>query len=75
MSKGVSLTATADMLDRARSGDEQARCDLVQRYREPLARFLHARLALSLRGVHETADLGELENRRIAVPAVVPVAA
>ena len=56
MSKGVSLTATADMLCRARSGDEQARCDLVQRYREPLARFLHARLALSSRGVHETAD-------------------
>lgn len=52
MSEEVSLTATADMLCRARSGDEQARCDLVQRYREPLARFLHARLALSSRGVH-----------------------
>jgi RNA polymerase sigma factor (sigma-70 family) len=44
------------MLCRARSGDEQARSDLVQCYREPLARFLRARLARSLRSVQETAD-------------------
>jgi len=56
MSEGASLTATAGMLSRARSGDEQARCDLVQRYREPLARFLHNRLARSSRGVEETQD-------------------
>ena len=56
MFEGESPIATAHMLLLARNGDEQARCDIVQRYREPLARFLRKRLASSLRGVEETAD-------------------
>ena len=51
------LSGTADLIAQARAGDEPARAELVQRYREPLASFLHARLSPSARSLFETGDI------------------
>src|SRR5262245_32846966 len=51
------LACTADLVAQARAGDLRARDELVVRYREPLVRFLHARLPRSARGLLETQDV------------------
>lgn len=65
------LASTARLLAQAQTGDGAARGEILQRYREPLARFLHGRLSLSSRGVLDTGDvvqetltaaLGQLER-------------
>ena len=56
------LSRTADLLEEARSGDAAARDALFARYREPLSRFLHARLPASARGMLETEDVVPLKR-------------
>jgi RNA polymerase sigma-70 factor (ECF subfamily) len=51
------LSCTADLITQARAGDERARTELVRRYRDPLASFLHARLSPSARSLFETGDI------------------
>ena len=51
------LSRTADLLEEARRGDPAARDALFARYREPLSRFLHARLPAGARGMLETEDV------------------
>jgi len=51
------LLETADLLDRIRAGDQEARGDLLQRYRRQLDLFLRARLPVAARGLSETQDI------------------
>ena len=51
------LASTGQLLARAQGGDGAARSEILQRYREPLERFLRGRLPPSSRGVLDTADV------------------
>jgi RNA polymerase sigma-70 factor (ECF subfamily) len=51
------LDSTADLLLRARSGDESARTSLFQRYQPVLTRFAHRRLPANMRDLRDTDDL------------------
>jgi RNA polymerase sigma-70 factor (ECF subfamily) len=51
------LASTAQILAQAQTGDGAARGELLLRYREPLARFLHGRLSPSSRGALDTDDI------------------
>jgi RNA polymerase sigma-70 factor (ECF subfamily) len=51
------ITATQDLLQLAKLGDEQARAALVARYLPRLARWASGRLPLSARSLLETNDL------------------
>lgn len=50
------LLRTAELLDQARRGDDQARSELLERYRGPLERFVHGRLPRSARSLQESQD-------------------
>jgi RNA polymerase sigma-70 factor (ECF subfamily) len=51
------LSMTRELLPLAKSGDRDARGELLARYQRPLERFLHARLPPSARGLGDTQDL------------------
>lgn len=51
------LENTGSLIARAQAGDEAARAEVLQRYREPLARFLHGRLSHEARAMQDTDDL------------------
>ncbi len=51
------LSRTGDLLEEARRGDAAARETLFGHYREPLSRFLHARIPGGARGLLETEDV------------------
>lgn len=51
------LSRTADLLEEARRGNAAARETLFSHYREPLSRFLHARIPPGARGMIETDDV------------------
>ncbi|HEX6884601.1 MAG TPA: sigma-70 family RNA polymerase sigma factor [Planctomycetota bacterium] len=51
------LESTARLISLAKAGDPAARAAMLVQYREPLARFLHGRLAPSARGSLDTDDL------------------
>ena len=53
----LSSEATVELLERVRQGDEDALDRLLQRCIPALQKWAHGRLPLSLRGIHETADL------------------
>jgi RNA polymerase sigma-70 factor (ECF subfamily) len=48
---------TIELLRRIRSGDEEARDQLLARLLPSLRRWAHGRLSVELRGVHDTVDL------------------
>ncbi len=51
------LSATRELLPRARAGDRDAQGELMARYQLPLERFLHARTPSGVRGLGDTQDL------------------
>ncbi|MBI3819680.1 MAG: sigma-70 family RNA polymerase sigma factor [Planctomycetes bacterium] len=50
------LGETAYMVQQARAGDREAMNDLINRYKKPLERFMHARLSPAAHRVHDTQD-------------------
>lgn len=55
--KSTDLTATSDLLDRARSGDEAALDELFRRHLAPLRRWARGRLPRWTRDLRDTEDL------------------
>jgi RNA polymerase sigma-70 factor, ECF subfamily len=56
-SEATSLSQTADLLSRAKAGDESARDELFTRYRPRLQRFLRMRIPNAARDLGSTQDL------------------